>query len=50
VALMLAIAAAILSAENAGDPYRQVRFLLLTTAAEATYIAGAISENVDENE
>jgi hypothetical protein len=39
-------AAAILSAEHAGDPYRQARFVLLTTAAEATSVAGAIGNNV----
>ena len=50
VALVLAIAATILSAENTGDPYRQVRLLRLTTAVEATYIAGAIGENVYESE
>jgi hypothetical protein len=46
-ALTLAIAAAILSAEHPGDPYQQVRFLLLTAGPEATVIAGAIAENAE---
>jgi hypothetical protein len=47
VALALAIAAAILSAENGADPYRQVRLLLLANAAEAVMAAGAIGEDPD---
>ena len=50
LALTLAIAAAIASTERAGDPYRQARSLVLSTAAGATALAGAIVENVDENE
>jgi hypothetical protein len=47
LALTLAVAAAILSTERAGDPYQQARFLLLTAGPEATVIAGAIAENAE---
>jgi hypothetical protein len=47
LALGLATVAAILSTERPGDPYQQVRFLLLTAAPEATAIAGAIAQNTE---
>ncbi len=47
LALTLAVAAAILSTERPGDPYRQARFLLLTVGPESTFIAGAIGENAE---
>ena len=47
LALTLAVAATIVSAEHPGDPYQQVRLLLLTVGPQATVIAGAIAENAE---
>jgi hypothetical protein len=47
LALTLAIAAAILSAEHPGDAYQQARGLLLTVGPEATVIASAIEQNAE---
>lgn len=47
LALTLAIATAILSAEHPGEPYQQARFLLLTAGPEATAIASAIEQNAE---
>jgi hypothetical protein len=45
--LTLAIAAAILSAENPGDPYQQAHLVLLTVGPEATVIAVAMEQNAE---
>lgn len=45
IALILAIATAILSAEPLGGAYRQVSSLLTTDGPEASAIAGAIAEH-----
>ena len=47
LALTLAIAAAILSAEHPGEPYQQARGLLLTAGPEATVIASATAQNAE---
>jgi hypothetical protein len=47
LALALAAATAILSAERPGDPYRQARLLLLTVGPEATVIAVAMATNAE---
>jgi len=47
LALTLAGAAAVLSAEHPGDPYQQARLLLLTVGPDATVIAGAVEQNAE---
>jgi hypothetical protein len=45
VALILAIAAAMLSAEHPDQLYQQARALLLTDGPQAASVAGAIAEH-----